>query len=166
MKLTIRKAEKSDVPRIREIAQNTWPTTYASIISSEQIEYMLGWMYSTEKLEEAISDKNQDFFVIENDQKMLGFTGIEHHYLDKNITRIHKLYVLPETQGTGAGKALLEEIIQQAKLNNSELLHLNVNKANKAVSFYEHVGFVIAEHEILDIGNGFVMDDYIMTKEI
>jgi GNAT superfamily N-acetyltransferase len=127
---------------------------------------MLGWMYSVEKLEEAIADYNQDFLVLENGLTILGFTGIEHHYQDKNITRIHKLYVLPETQGTGAGKALLEEIIQQAKLNHSSLLHLNVNKANKAVSFYEHVGFVVSDQEVLDIGNGFVMDDYIMTKEI
>lgn len=166
MKFIIRKAEKRDIPAIREIAEKTWPTTYASIISPEQIVYMLGWMYSVEKLEEAITDQNQDFLVLENGQKMLGYAGIEHHYQNKDVTRIHKLYVLPETQGTGAGKALLEEIIDHAKENRSELLHLNVNKANKAVSFYEHVGFVVSDSEILDIGNGFVMDDYIMTKKI
>jgi len=164
--MSVRKATLNDVSRIREIAELTWPETYRSIITPEQIEYMLNWMYSKEKIIEAIQASNQDFLVWEHEGKTLGFAGIEHRYQDKAITRLHKLYVLPETQGTGAGKQLLNAVIDEAKKNNAALLHLNVNKANKAVSFYQHVGFQIAEEEVLDIGNGFVMDDYIMTLKV
>lgn len=163
---SIRIADIADISSIQEIAKVTWPKTYIGIISSDQIDYMLGWMYSTEKIKTAIEDPKQAFLMIEFNNKVVGFAGIEHHYSLKPITRIHKLYVLPETQGTGAGKALLEAVVTQALLNGSEILHLNVNKANKAVSFYEHLGFSIYDTEILDIGNGFVMDDYIMTKKI
>ncbi len=166
MEFHIRFAQITDIQSIQEIARLTWPNTYSSIISMEQIDFMLDWMYSTSKIEEAISAKDQDFLIIESKDKILGYAGIEHHYQNKNVTRIHKLYVLPETQGTGAGKALLAEIIHQAKANRSTLLHLNVNKANKAVDFYKHVGFIVADTEILDIGNGYVMDDYIMTLNL
>ena len=171
--MNIRKATLADTPRIREIADLTWPATYAEIIAPEQITYMLNWMYSREKIEAAISDEKQDFLVLEmnndpslNSGTVVGFAGIEHNYQDQAITRIHKLYVLPSTQGTGAGKALFNAIIDEAKANGSTLLHLNVNKANKAVSFYRHLGFEVAEEEVLDIGNGYVMDDYIMVKTI
>lgn len=163
---SIRFASIEDISDIQEIAKITWPGTYIGIISSEQIDYMLNWMYSAEKIRSAIEDPKQAFLMIELDDKMVGFAGIEHHYSEKPITRIHKLYVLPETQGTGAGKALFEAVVTQALLNDSEILHLNVNKANKAVSFYEYLGFSIYDTEILDIGNGYVMDDYIMTRKI
>lgn len=164
--MSVRVATLNDVSRIREIAELTWPETYSSIITPDQIEYMLNWMYSKEKIVEAIQAPEQDFLVWEYEGKTLGFAGIEHRYQNKAITRLHKLYVLPETQGTGAGKHLLNAVIDEAKKKGSELLHLNVNKANKAVGFYQHVGFQISEEEVLDIGNGFVMDDYIMTLDI
>lgn len=164
--MSIRKATLNDVTRIREIAELTWPNTYSNIISPEQITYMLNWMYSSESITKAIEDPKQDFFVWENNGKVLGFAGIEHHYQEKAITRLHKLYVLPETQGTGAGKQLLETVKDEGRKNGSEIVHLNVNKANPAVSFYNHCGFMISEEEVLDIGNGFVMDDYIMTLNL
>jgi|SRR6218665_254881 len=164
--MNIRKATAADASRIREIAELTWPATYSEIISAEQITYMLNWMYSEKKILDAITDTKQDFLVLERNNELVGFAGIEHNYQNQAVTRIHKLYVLPSTQGTGAGKALFMAIIDEAKKNQSNLLHLNVNKANKAVSFYKHLGFNVHEEEILDIGNGFVMDDYIMTKNL
>ena len=39
---------------------------------------------------------------------------------------------------------------------------LNVNRKNPAIMFYQKIDFVIDTEEIIDIGEGFVMDDYIM----
>jgi hypothetical protein len=41
-----------------------------------------------------------------------------------------------------------------------------VNKYNKAKDFYLHNGFEIAESVVVQIGNGYVMDDFIMRKMI
>lgn len=161
-----RKATLTDVDRIREIAEITWPATYSSIISVEQIAFMLDWMYDKQTIETAIRSEQQDFLVLERNGEILGFSGIEHGYKHQAITRIHKLYVLPETQGTGAGKELLAAIAEEAKKHQSEQLHLNVNKANPAVQFYLHNGFKMDHEVILDIGNGFVMDDFVMTKQL
>jgi GNAT superfamily N-acetyltransferase len=153
----------ADVQRIREIAEITWPVTYSEIITSEQIDFMLNWMYDTTTISNAINSSNQDFIVLIEDGKTIGFSGIEHGFDNQLITRIHKLYVLPDKQGLGCGKALLNFVINEAEKNASKLLHLNVNKQNPAVQFYVKCGFEIEKEVVLDIGNGFVMDDYIMV---
>lgn len=153
----------ADVQRIREIAEITWPVTYSDIISAEQIDFMLNWMYNTTTISNAINSIAQDFIVLLKDDEIIGFSGIEHNYENQPITRIHKLYVLPDNQGIGCGKTLLKAVISEAKKNESKLLHLNVNKQNPAVQFYNKFGFIIEKEEVLSIGNGFVMDDYIMV---
>ena len=60
------------------------------------------------------------------------------------------------------GKSMIDEVIIIAKSNNQKGIYLNVNKYNIAKFFYEKVGFNIVKEEVIDIGNGFVMDDYVM----
>ncbi len=164
--ISIRLATLADTPTIHTIAKKTWPIAYENVISPEQIDYMLGLMYSKEKIETAISDVNQAFWLAEIDKEVVGFCGIEHGFPQAGTTRIHKLYVLPSTQGSGIGKILLEHISKEAFKQGNNLLHLNVNKRNNAVKFYEKLGFEIDHEEVLDIGNGYVMDDFIMIKEL
>ena len=70
--------------------------------------------------------------------------------------------MLPETQGKGFGKFMIDEIIRIAKSNDQKGIFLNVNKYNKAKFFYEKAGFIVSKEEVIDIGNGYVMDDYVM----
>lgn len=73
---------------------------------------------------------------------------------------------MPDAQGKGLGKILIEETESQAiKKRNSKLL-LNVNRQNKARLFYEKLGFKIAYSEDIEIGNGYLMNDYVMVKEV
>ena len=164
--ITLRLATFADIPTIQEVAEITWPISYREIISPEQIRYMLDLMYSQTKLKSAINDSTQAFWLAEEDGKVVGFCGIEHGYPEAGITRIHKLYILPETQGSGLGKILMDQVEDQAKINGSGTLHLNVNKGNKAVGFYQKNGFSVDHEEVLDIGNGYVMDDFVMVKEL
>lgn len=164
--ISIRLAGKADISTIQEIAEKTWPISYKGIISPDQIRYMLDRMYNQVKIESAITDPNQDFWLAEENGTVLGFCGIEHGFPQAGITRIHKLYILPDTQGSGLGKILLNQVEKEAKKNGNSLLHLNVNKQNKAVGFYQKHGFAVDYEEVLDIGNGFVMDDFVMVKNL
>lgn len=164
--ITLRLATPADISLIQEVAEITWPISYREIISPEQIRYMLDLMYSKTKLESAINDPNQAFWLAEENGKILGFCGIEHGYQEEGITRIHKLYILPDTQGSGLGKIFINQVEDQAKKHGDNTLHLNVNKENKAIGFYQKQGFSVDHEEVLDIGNGYVMDDFIMTKHI
>jgi ribosomal protein S18 acetylase RimI-like enzyme len=158
-KLLIRKAEATDIPAIRRIAQATWPSAYGNIISEAQLNYMLGMMYSEHSLQEQMNNGHQ-FFIAELDGKSFGFASVSAEG-DGNY-KLNKLYVTPLTQKTGAGKALLDEVIAYAKQNGATKLFLQVNRNNNAKGFYEKHGFRIAREMDLEIGNGYFMNDYIM----
>lgn len=164
--ISIRVAGKADIPTIQEIAERTWPVSYDGIISPDQIRYMLDMMYNLDKIESAIADPNQDFWLAEENGVVLGFCGIEHGFPEAGITRIHKLYILPATQGSGLGKILLDQVEKEARRHGNNKLHLNVNKLNKASGFYRKHGFTVDYEEVLDIGDGFVMDDFVMVKNL
>ncbi|MNJ91981.1 Acetyltransferase [compost metagenome] len=162
--ITLRLATISDVPSIRKVAELTWPVSYQGIISPEQIRYMLDRMYSQSKIEAAVNDPKQAFWLAEQNGKVLGFCGIEHSWPEAGFTRIHKLYILPDTQGLGVGKILVDQVEKEARKHGNTKLHLNVNKDNRAIGFYNKQGFTTVEEEVIDIGNGYVMDDFIMVK--
>ena len=163
--MIVRPAELSDIEVVRDIAWKTWPATYSDIISDEQIEYMLNTMYSHEALSKQFNNLNFRALIAETTQPV-GFCVAEFFYPEQRFCRIHKLYVLPNIQGSGAGKALLESTKNLAIEFGMQALHLNVNRFNPAVSFYERNGFSISYEEDVDLGEGFLGEDYVMIKEI
>lgn len=164
--ISISEAGLGDISTIQKITNITWPITYGEILSKEQLDYMLGLFYSDEALAKQIENKEQLFYLILDSDSTIGFIGIEHNYKNEAITKIHKIYLLPETQGKGFGKIVFEEIAKMASENNSNQLLLNVNRFNTALNFYKKIGFEIKETVDIEIGNGYLMEDYVMVKEI
>jgi len=164
--ITITAATINDIKQIQNIVNITWPITYGEILSKEQLDYMLGLFYSTEALTEQYDKKVQLFYMIDEDEINIGFIGIEHHYNEEALTKIHKIYLLPETQGKGIGKKVIDEIGKLASENNSTALLLNVNRFNTALGFYKKIGFEVKEEVDIEIGNGYLMEDYVMEKKI
>ena len=156
--MLIRKATKADIETIQQIAKTTWANTY-TFLPQGQIEYMLELMYSNNSLLEQMSNKHQ-FFVAINDENIIGYASVSKQ--DKNICKLNKLYVLPSTQKTGAGKALLESVIAYAKENGVKEIQLQVNRSNKAKDFYLKHGYKILYEADFEIGNGYFMNDYVM----
>ena len=127
---------------------------------------MLTKFYSVEALKQQLEERNQVFYVATNDfNKPQGFVAYELN-AEPNKTKIHNIYVLPQTQGTGLGKKLVYLVKVKALENNQKTIFLNVNKYNKAKFFYEKLGFTITKEEVIDIGNNYMMDDYVMELSI
>ena len=164
--ITISEAVKSDIKTIQDIVYTTWPITYGKILSEEQLKYMLDLFYSDDALTAQFDGKEQLFYLIREYESVLGFIGIEHNYQKENKTKIHKIYILPETQGKGIGRITIDAIEKLALENNSASLLLNVNRFNTALHFYERIGFTIVDEVNIEIGKGYLMEDYIMEKEI
>ncbi|MFC4233479.1 GNAT family N-acetyltransferase [Parasediminibacterium paludis] len=156
----IRIATIRDINAIQNIAYTTWPTAYKRIITSEQIEYMLEKMYSQDVLENQFYEGIQ-FLVAEVDNEIVGFAS--YGLLQDNIYKLHKLYVNPDVQKSGAGKALLKEVLNKVIKLGGKQLELQVNRKNKAVGFYEKMGFEIVKSEDFYFGEGFYMNDYVMS---
>lgn len=163
--ITISEAAISDIKQIQNIVDITWPITYGEILSKEQLGYMLNLFYSEQALTDQYNKKEQLFYMIYEDETNIGFIGIEHNYKREALTKIHKIYLLPETQGKGIGKKVIDEIQKLALENNSTALLLNVNRFNKALGFYKKIGFEVVDEVNIEIGNGYLMEDYVMEKK-
>ena len=61
---------------------------------------------------------------------------------------------------------MIDHIINTIKAQNISALRLQVNKRNKAKDFYEKIGFTVLYEFDFPIGNGYVMDDYLMEKKL
>jgi ribosomal protein S18 acetylase RimI-like enzyme len=158
-------ASVKDVETIRKIAHDSWQVAYSEILSQDQFDYMLGKFYSREALVKSIEENKQRFVLFNLDSKPIAFASYEINYPENKQTKIHKLYVSPEGQGSGVGLKIVNKIKEIAKENNSSSLILNVNKYNKALGFYKKIGFEILKPEVIDIGLGYVMDDYVMIMD-
>lgn len=164
--ITIVEATTADFPVIRQIAYDTWPNTYGTILSEAQLIFMLDAFYSEETLLQNKEEKGHHFLLVKEDEATLGFASYEHQYLGNNVTRLHKLYLLPVSQGKGAGKLLIDAVEAKARENRSEAVSLNVNRFNKAKDFYLNRGYAIVGEEDIEIGHGYLMEDYKMAKKL
>lgn len=164
--MILREATSADTALVQGIARATWPVSYADMISPAQIAYMLDLMYSTQALEAQFGVKGHRFFLAEQDGTAVGFAGFEHGYRGTQGTRLHKLYVLPLMQGGGVGGELLEAMTTETRKAGNTAIELNVNKRNRAKNFYLRHGFKVERDEVLDIGEGYVMDDHVMVKSL
>lgn len=150
---------KNEISTVQQLAREIWDEHYIKILSQEQIDYMLGKFYSTEKIESEIKEGIL-WEMLWDDEKPIGFLVCK---IESDKLYISKIYLKAETRGKGLGKFLLNRAVDLAKQNDKKSIYLNVNKYNTdSIAFYERMGFVKIEEGVFDIGNGYVMDDFIL----
>lgn len=157
-------ADRTDLALVRGIALAAWPVAYDPIIGPDQVAYMLQQMYAQEALERQMVQDGHCFLLAKVEGTAVGFASFGP--LGNDRARLHKLYVLPDRKGEGLGQLLLQAVMEQARAAGQRVLELNVNKYNPARAFYEHAGFRVVRDEVLDIGQGYVMDDHVMERRL
>jgi len=160
--LHLRRAYEKDIPLIRDLSQRIWPATYSTILSAEQISYMMNLIYSEEALRKQMKEQHE-FIIVSDGTEPVGFASFS--LLSPGIYKLHKIYVMPQNQGRGTGKYVIGEIIKAIIRKGGHGLQLNVNRNNKARDFYEKLGFIVIREEDIDIGGGYFMNDYVMEKK-
>lgn len=157
------KATKESIPLIQDLARRSWESAYADILSLEQMDYMLSEMYSESEITRQLENPDYHYYLIldENSDSYEGFIGYEHNYEDQT-TKLHRIYLTPESKGKGLGKSALEFLNEKVSQHGNKRIILNVNKNNAARNFYESQGYKVYDEGVFDIGNGFVMDDFLM----
>ncbi|WP_158962759.1 GNAT family N-acetyltransferase [Myroides fluvii] len=144
---------------IRPLAEKIWQKTYGPLLDPAQIEYMLPMMYSQERITNEIKEGYiWELFVVED--KVLGY--LDYKVMEDHRVFLSKIYLDTDQQQKGLGKLMLTHVLDFARQNKAKAVYLTVNKYNaKAIEFYERNGFQCIESKTFDIGNGYVMDDYI-----
>ena len=163
---TIRKATTNDIALIHQMAWVVFPHTYHIILTPEQIDYMMEWMYSETSLQKQMEEDGHIYYLAFKDDEPAGYLSIQPE--GEHVFHLQKIYVLPSFQGMNLGKLLFEQAIKAIKeLHPAPCqMRLNVNHQNKALTFYEKMGMTKVDEGDFPIGNGFYMNDYIMGLDI
>ncbi len=157
--LSVQKATVADIPLIRQLTFAIWPQTYSSIISKEQIDFMLEQMYNPATLQKQI-EEGCTFIIVQDDKEPVAFAS--YNETEPTTWKLNKIYILHSQQGKGIGKFIINYIVEEIKANGAKALQLQVNRQNKAKDFYEKLGFKIIKTADFDIGKGYFMNDYVM----
>lgn len=163
LSFAIRRADTTDIEIIRNLALEIWPRTYSQLVSPQQVIYMLNQLFSEASLLKQMRDQHQ-FTLIYAGSLPIGFTSCSevHPY----VFKLHKIYILPAYQGLGAGKYIMQCIINEVRSNKASSLILNITQNNPAKAFYEQLGFKIVKAECTEVGNGYTINDYVMELDL
>ena len=165
--VSISRAGVGDIPAICRTAEEVWPKVYASILSSEQISYMMDMMYSPSVIRQEM-ESSVLWLTTKVNGEITGYASFYRTTFDDiSVVKLDKIYLRESIRGIGVGKALLTSVINEAKNSGASKVILNVNKYNTAAqAAYKSWGFTTAKSETNDIGNGFVMDDFVLALDI
>ncbi|MFZ5551829.1 MAG: GNAT family N-acetyltransferase [Bacteroidota bacterium] len=155
-----RRADKNDIAVIQQLANKIWYAHYTSIVTIEQIDYMLEKMYSLKSLEEQMKSRHEFFLAFVNDIPA-GFISVQKK--EEGIYFLPKFYVDTSLHRKGIGTKLFEFVLHQTSHPKEIELTVNRNNSN-AINFYLKLGFIIDHPADFDIGNGFFMNDYVMKR--
>lgn len=153
------------MPAIAKLAGIIWRTHYPGIITSEQIDYMLAKMYSVETLREEVRTQGVCYERLLAAGEFAGFAAYGPTE-QAEVFKLHKIYLHPDRHGRGLGSLLLQHCEREIRKLGATRLVLTVNKRNaKAIAAYQRNGFSVMDSIVVEIGNGFVMDDFVMAKD-
>ncbi len=164
----IAQAAREDAAMINKIAQGSFYNTYKDIVPADQIEWMFEDMYSIKNIQERQFDEGQQFFILYHRGEGVGYVSLEP--VEEGLIHLQKLYLLPEAQGHGYGRKLIEYAFARAKemCNGDECrLELDVNRNNRAVDFYFKIGLKVAK-EINTVieGTNYIRPDYLLYIDL
>ncbi|MHA7964580.1 GNAT family N-acetyltransferase [Paenibacillus sp. CAU 1782] len=159
------KAESAEhISLLAAMAETIWHEYYASLISFEQITYMVDKFQSVQAISSQIQEGKLDYYFIAEEGIPVGYLAVSE---DNGALFLSKLYVLKEHRGKGAASRAMTFLEQLCKIRDLQTIWLTVNRHNDAsIAVYEKKGFRKLREQVGDIGNGYVMDDYIMEKAI
>lgn len=153
----------TDIETVVEVAKSIWEEHYTPIIGEQQVYYMLETFQSTTAITKQIENGYQ-YYLINKDSNVVGYMAIN---IDKEEMFLSKLYLKKECRGQGLSKEALQFLNEKCLNENVTSIYLTCNKYNSnTLQAYQHLGFKVVDEAVSDIGNGYVMDDYILRKEI
>ncbi len=155
---------KEQIQILADTAKTVWHEAYKNIISLNQINYMIEKFQSFTSLVKAINKNKYIYYLVKDDNVIIGYIGLHE---EDNKMFLSKLYILKKYRGKQVASKTFEFIEHLSRNRKLKAIWLTVNKNNKhAIIVYKHKGFVVTKTQITDIGNGFVMDDFVFEKEI
>lgn len=155
---------KEQICTLAAIADEVWHEHFVSILSSEQIDYMVDKFQSEHAMTDQLKNQGYEYYLLKLKDTDIGYTGIRK---DEDKLFLSKLYILKEFRGKGYASEAFQFLEGLCVKRGLLSIWLTVNRYNEnTIAVYKKKGFEIIKTQVADIGNGYVMDDYIMEKNI
>lgn len=149
--------------QIARLADTIWREHYIPIIGAGQVNYMLEKFQSAYAMAKQAA-KGMEYYTVRFEDAPVGYFAFEKRGRELFLS---KIYLLKEYRGKGLGKASMGFITASARELDCAEISLTVNKYNdRSIRAYKGMGFRKTEEAVVDIGGGYVMDDYRMTKTL
>ncbi len=168
MEIQLEKVEtQGQIDTLCQIAAQVWHLTYDPLLPPGQVDYMLDKFQSDHAVKAQMANQGYRYYLILCGGQPGGFVGFAPRYEGREEMFLSKVYMLPEFRGRGGVKAAFALVEEQARAEGLPAIRLTVNKGNShAVDVYAHYGFQTVDKVQTDIGDGYVMDDFIMVKAL
>jgi Acetyltransferases len=165
MELAFRKVESEEqIESLARLASEIWNEYFVGIIAVEQIEYMLGKFQSVEALTDLVGRRGYEYYFMNANGENVGYLGIKP---EEEKLFLSKFYIRKEHRGQGYASQAIRFLETECRGRGLGAIWLTVNRHNDStISIYGKKGFRVVREQAADIGNGFVMDDYVMEKEV
>ncbi|MBE5961694.1 MAG: GNAT family N-acetyltransferase [Lachnospiraceae bacterium] len=151
---------EGEIKELAGIANEVWHQHFATILSPEQIDYMVDKFQSERAMTNQIKEDGYEYYFIVADGVKVGYTGIKR---EQDMLFLSKLYILKRYRGNGYASKTFSFLKQECKKSGLKGIYLTVNRYNDStIAIYKKTGFQTIRTQVTDIGNGFVMDDYVM----
>ncbi len=165
MSVKFEKAFSGDFPFLAETAQLIWHEVFDSLLGKAQVNYMLDRFQSVDAFVHQTTKEGYDYYFITDETGRRGYIALCDDGSEKLF--MSKLYLLPDARRNGYGKAALDFAAATAISKNKSSIYLTVNKRNaRAIAVYERCGFTRVSSIVTDVGNGYVMDDFVYEKKL
>ncbi|MBO7394785.1 MAG: GNAT family N-acetyltransferase [Ruminococcus sp.] len=154
-----------ELRRVAELADEIWHECFVDIISEGQIDYMVEKFQSLDAMICQIEEQSYSYFAVYDGDDLCGYIAVKPEQDDRFF--LSKLYLRADKRGQGIVSAMLARVFDEARRAGKSSVYLTVNKHNdRAIAVYKRTGFVITDEVVTDIGNGYVMDDFIFTYKL
>jgi GNAT superfamily N-acetyltransferase len=156
--------DPAELETVETLAREIWNEFYVPLIGRAQVDYMVE-RFQTARAMAAQLQQGYEYYLVSRDDRPIGYCAVQPQP-DERTLFLSKFYLHRDARGTGTGRALMAFIEQLAEVRGLVSIWLTVNKGNPSVQAYERLGFRIAAELRIDIGQGFVMDDFRMEKSL
>lgn len=166
MAVTINKVSgNAELKEVAVLADSIWHECFVGIISEGQIDYMVEKFQSYEAMTDQISEQDYSYYAVRDEGELCGYIGMKPEKDERFF--LSKLYLRIDKRGKGIASQMLEKVFEEARVCGKKQVYLTVNKHNDhAIAVYKKVGFKVIDEVVTDIGNGYVMDDYVFGYDL
>lgn len=159
-------SKKEQIEKVAQIADETWHEHYNDILDADQIDYMVEKFQSIKAIVGQMVNEDYSYILLHTDGEDIGYVAIREEKMNKELF-LSKIYILKKYRGKGFATQTFQYLEDFCKGKGYTKIWLTVNKYNlNSIKTYEKKGFKKIRTQVVEIGEGYVMDDYVMEKDL